>query len=67
MLQFLKSFKEFELTSSFSHINFDTKLMDQIFKNLFAIQQFNVDTKSLQVLFLMMDPKRKIILDVFEE
>lgn len=35
--------------------------MDMIFKNLFTIQQFNVDTKSLQVLFLMLDPKRKII------
>jgi hypothetical protein len=41
--------------------------MDLIFKNLFSIQQYNCDTKALQVLFLMMDPKRKIIIDLFEE
>lgn len=44
---FLKNFKEFEETSYFSHINFDTKQMDLMFKNLFSIQQFNVDLKSL--------------------
>jgi hypothetical protein len=41
--------------------------MDVIFKQLFSIQQFNVDTGSLQILFLMLDPTRKIITDRYEE
>lgn len=67
MLQFLKNFKDFELDNKFSHVNFETKEMDIIYKNLFTIQQFSIDTKSLNVLFLMLDPTRKIIQDIFEE
>ena len=41
--------------------------MDIIFKNLFTLQQFSVSTKSLHILFLMLDPTRKLIQDIFEE
>ena len=35
IMSFLKSFKDFEETGNFSHVNFETKQMDLIFKNLF--------------------------------
>ncbi len=47
VLIFLKLFKDFEETNYFSHIGFDSKQMDSVFKGVFQVQQFNVDIKSL--------------------
>jgi len=41
--------------------------MDAMFKNIFTIQQFNVDIKSLQLMYLILNPKQKIILDAEAE
>ena len=54
---FLKQFKDFEETNYFSHIGFDARQMDAVFKNIFTIQQFNVDIKSLQLMYLILNPK----------
>lgn len=35
LLTFLKLFKDFEETNYFSHIGFDSKQMDSMFKNIF--------------------------------
>jgi len=41
--------------------------MDTVFKNIFSLQQFNVDIKSLQLMYLILNPKQKIILDAETE
>ena len=67
VLVFLKLFKEFEETNYFSHIGFDSSQMDAVFKGIFQIQSYNIDTKSLQLMFLLLNPKQKIILDAEDE
>jgi hypothetical protein len=67
LLTFLKLFKDFEETNYFSHIGFDSKQMDSMFKNIFSLQQFNIDVKNLQLLYLLLNPKQRIILDADDE
>ena len=63
VLQFLKHFNEFIMDNNFSHINFDERLMNNTFKNLFTTMQFNINVKGITALMLMLDPTMKIILD----
>jgi len=59
----LKHFHEFISDNNFSHINFDERLMNNTFKNLFTTMQFNINVKGITALMLMLDPTMKIILD----
>ena len=63
LLYFLQHFRDFISLNDASHINLDTRTIDNNFKKIFQIAQFNISPKSLTLVMLLLDPRMKILLD----
>ena len=60
-------FKAFEEQNEVSHINFDPRVMEIGFKNIFGIHQFNLDSTSLQRFLLMLNTELVAGKDIADE
>ena len=63
----MKIFKDYVEENDISHIQYDAKILENRFKSMFQLLQFNIDVKSLNKYLLMAYPDKPVTVDQTDE